>query len=221
MIYITGDTHGYYDQFIARFNGVLPSQNDIVIVCGDFGFIFSDRQQEDFDKLKGFPCSILFVDGNHENFPKIFSYLEEEWCGGKIHRIAPNIIHLMRGQLFTINEKTFFTMGGAYSIDRGWRIRGKSWFEEELPSNEEYKTASATLEKCGYKVDYILTHEAPESAIMRMGITPNPRGAELAGYLEWLKRTADFKMWFFGHYHTECTIEDKLVCLYENVVTLD
>lgn len=221
MIYITGDTHGYYNKFIERFNGSLPIKDDFVIVCGDFGFIFTEAQREGLEKIKDLPFTTLFIDGNHENFPKILSYPEEEWQGGRIHRIAPNIIHLMRGQLFSINGMTFFTMGGAYSVDRGWRVKNESWFEAELPSNEEYKTASETLEKCGYKVDYILTHDAPDSTIMRMGMTPNPRGAELTGYLEWVKRTVDFKMWFFGHYHTECTIEDKLVCLYENVVTLD
>lgn len=219
MIYITGDTHGSFDGFIGRFNNQ-PNSDDIVIVCGDFGFIFSEMQKPDFERLKELPYTILFVDGNHENYSEIYSYPIEEWCGGKIHRIAPNIAHLMRGQLFLIYGKTFFTMGGAYSVDRGWRVRDASWWEQELPNDEEYCTASETLAMSNYKVDYILSHDAPDSVIMRMGLSPNPRGAELTGFLEWVFRKVEFRKWFFGHYHSDLMFDDKSYCMYNGIFML-
>ena len=36
--------------------------------------------------------------------------------GGKVHRIRPHVLHLMRGQVFDIEGHTFFTMGGVKSV---------------------------------------------------------------------------------------------------------
>ena len=44
-------------------------------------------------------------------------YPTEEWNGGKIQRIRPHVIHLMRGQVFDLQGYSFFTMGGARSHD--------------------------------------------------------------------------------------------------------
>ena len=38
-----------------------------------------------------------------------------EWHGGKVHRIRPHVLHLMRGQIFELEGFRFFTMGGAKS----------------------------------------------------------------------------------------------------------
>lgn len=40
MIYITGDTHGEYDAFLNRIYQYPVSKDDIVIFCGDFGFVW-------------------------------------------------------------------------------------------------------------------------------------------------------------------------------------
>jgi predicted phosphodiesterase len=91
------------------------SENDYLIVCGDFGYIFlnDDREKAFLDYLETKPYTICFVDGNHENFPVIYSYPKELWHGGYIHRIRKNILHLMRGQVFEIEGKKIFTFGGA------------------------------------------------------------------------------------------------------------
>lgn len=54
---------------------------------------------------------------NHENFDRLMAYPVEEWHGGKIQRIRPSVIHLMRGQVFELEEKKLFTFGGASSHD--------------------------------------------------------------------------------------------------------
>ena len=124
MIYITGDCHRDYRRFNTR---NFPEQkemtkDDYVIICGDFGGIW-DKDEESkeeiylLDWLDSKPYTTLFVDGNHENFDRLYTYPEEEWNGGKIHRIRDSVIHLMRGQVFTIDEKKIFTFGGASSHD--------------------------------------------------------------------------------------------------------
>ena len=135
MIYITGDTHGDIGRMDIPFIPEEITADDYLIICGDFGFVFFDNVAENkiLNTLAKKPFTICFIGGNHENFNALINYPVEEWNGGKVHRIRKNILHLMRGQVFTIEGKTFFTMGGAYSIDRYRRRKDISYWEEELP----------------------------------------------------------------------------------------
>ena len=221
MIYITGDTHGVYNDLMYRIEKYSLGEDDILIVCGDFGFVKrEDVYNYCLDKLSRLPFTIAFADGNHENFDLIEAYPVQEWNGGKVHQISENIFHMMRGQLFTIEDRTFFTMGGAYSIDKAFRREGISWWKQELPTNEDYKTASDTLKKCYYTVDYIITHTLPESVIYALGYFPDMHDRELTGFFEWLRGRAGFKYWFGGHFHVDKKIGNNYV-LYEDVVKLN
>lgn len=218
MLYITGDTHGDYNDFIDRTKKLELTPDDTVIICGDFGFIFIDDYF--LTKLVKLPWNIAFVDGNHENFDKLERYPVENWNGGKVHRIAKNIVHLMRGNVFSIEGKTFFCMGGAYSIDKAIRREGVSWWSRESPSNEEYRTASESLEKCGMTVDYILTHNIPEKGFYELGYCPDMHDRELVGFLQWVMETVSFKEWYAGHFHIDQTVCGNVRILYGDVVPL-
>lgn len=219
MIYITGDMHGDINRFDSPEIKQLK-EGDFLIICGDFGFIFlnNEREKKQLDLLEQKPYTILWVDGNHENFNILSQYPVEEWNGGKIHRIRKNMLHLMRGQCFEIEGKKFFAMGGAYSIDRGWRKKDVSYWDEELPSNEEYKEASATIFANNKKFDYIITHTAPKEIIWRLGYYPDPHDMELTGYLEWMMYECQYERWFFGHFHeNESLLDGKFRALYYDV----
>lgn len=98
------------------------TKEDYVIICGDFGGVWNKEVENKEEKhlldwLEGKPFTTLFVDGNHENFDRLYSYPVELWHGGKVHKIRPSVIHLMRGQIYEIDGKSFFTFGGASSHD--------------------------------------------------------------------------------------------------------
>ena len=224
MLYITGDTHGEQGRFamLKEYGEPEWTADDTFIVCGDFGYIFANDERENafLDELAKKPYTICFIDGNHENFPAIYRYPTELWNGGRIHRIRQNIIHLMRGQVFEIDGKTFFTMGGAYSIDRYMRFEGLSYWKEELPDNSEYREASESLKEHGFNVDYILTHTAPREIIRWMGKYPDAHDMELTGFLEWVMHEAEFKKWFFGHWHIDKEFHEKFRALYFDVIQI-
>ena len=167
MIYITGDTHGEVSRFEEIHEQYGLTDKDTLIVAGDFGCIFGLGRRDEYklDTLAKLPYTILFIDGNHECFPQIFSYPEVRWNGGRAHRIRPNILHLMRGQVFDIEDTSVFTMGGGYSIDVAFRIPGRSWWPEELPTEEEYDEAWRNLVAHGNRVDVIISHAAPEETM--------------------------------------------------------
>lgn len=130
MIYITGDTHCPID--MTKLNTRLfPEQHgltkeDYLIICGDVGIVWAPESGEDSwwqNWLEEKKFTTLFVDGNHENHQALQAYPVERWKGGKVHRIKPSVIHLMRGQVYEIDGCSFFTMGGAASRDRSYRKR--------------------------------------------------------------------------------------------------
>ena len=69
MIYITGDTHGDISCFKnPKLNKL--GEKDILIVCGDFGFIWNPHdknEKKNLEFLKKRKYTICFVDGAHEN----------------------------------------------------------------------------------------------------------------------------------------------------------
>lgn len=200
---------------------------DILLICGDFGYIF--RGDEDEDKFldyieKEANFDIIFVDGNHENFPKIYSYPIEQWNNGKVHRIRNNIRHLMRGEIYTINSKTFFVFGGGYSIDKERRLDyekvygRKIWWEEEFPTKQEIDNAYKNLEKYNWKVNYIITHSAPTNVLPMVSeffISSLKADIDIVNStLEDIRQKTDFDHWYFGHYHGNKDF-DKFTLLYE------
>lgn len=221
MIYVTGDTHGEYNEFLNRIYQFPITKEDTVIVCGDFGFVWDDPAHRYFlAKLTIEPFKIVFVDGNHEDFDLLYTYPVIDWNGGKVHKIADNIYHLIRGHCFEIEGKSFFTMGGAYSVDNDMRVEGIDWWKQELPTNDEYRTAEGTLKKYGYKVDYVLSHTGPQSIIHYLGVVPDMHDAELTGYFEWLYGELEFKMWFVGHFHVNKLVKDNLQLLFDEVIQI-
>lgn len=209
-IYVTGDTHGYLAQIlqIEQYAGAELKEGDYLLICGDFGFVFlcDEFEKEALFELSCRPYTILFVDGNHENFPVLFRYPERTWNGGRIHRIRDNIFHLMRGQVFTIEGKTFFTFGGAASIDKKERTPGLSWWKEEIPGEEEYREAVKNLKQHHMRVDYIVTHTMPIHLIQAYlkGRTPALLpDRDLTAFLETIWRGVSFSHWYCGHWHDD------------------
>lgn len=72
MIYVTGDTHGEVTfQKLPAFARANPqlTKRDYVIIAGDFGGVWSEKTlEEDLRPYSELPFTVLFVDGNHENF---------------------------------------------------------------------------------------------------------------------------------------------------------
>ena len=224
-VHITGDTHGEISRFCdANMPGESTwTKEDYLIICGDFGFIFSNDEAErrTLDTLGKKRYTICFLDGNHECFPEIFKFPEERFCGGKVHRIRENILHLMRGQVYTIEGKTYFIMGGAYSVDRYMRKLGRSYWNEEIPSDAELDEAAVNLKQYAYHVDYILSHTAPREMIRRLGYTPDPRDMQLTGFLEWIMYEVEHKHYYCGHWHVDRDMNDKFSFLWFGVKTIE
>ena len=224
MIYITGDTHGQID-----FSKLLSTklmdltENDYVIICGDCGVLFfPDEMDKMIEMYSSLPFTVLFVDGNHENFDLLKSFPIEDWHGGKVHRLSDTLIHLMRGQVFELEGYSFFTFGGGLSIDKAFREPGISWWPDEMPTDEEIEEGLKNLAHHNNKVDCVLTHDCPTSLEKLVSLyTWKPiQHAKSNDALEKCKEGLSFTHWYFGHYHFDRRLSDKYTCLYKNIVCI-
>jgi len=182
------------------------------------------------------------VDGNHDNFDRLNEFPVHQWNGGSVRYIRPHVLHLTRRQVFEISGMTFFTMGGATSHDiqdgildpaapdfeqeyrfkrrtrQMFRVKGVSWWPEELPSDEEYEEAVRNLERANWKVNCILTHCAPTSIQTKMDRNYTPD--RLTDFLQTVMERCQFDCWFLGHYHQNKIIDDRFIIQWEQMVEL-
>ena len=119
--------------------------------------------------------------------------------------------------LYTLEDKTFFTFGGAYSIDQHHRTEGISWWPEELPSAEEYERGLVNLAKHRNCVDYILTHTAPAFVVGELGLEFMEDEEELQEYFERIAECVNFKEWFCGHFHEDIIIDEKFHVMMDEI----
>lgn len=247
--YITGDCHAEFNKFSTdRF----PKQkeltrDDFVIICGDFGGVWYDCEEERYwlNWLNKKNFTVLFVDGNHENFDRLYGdeFDVVDFHGGKAHKIRDNIYHLMRGYVFELSGKKFFTFGGASShdIDDGvldakdypslkelakdynrrthagqmLRINHLSWWKEELPSQEEMDFGEQTLKKQNYEVDYVISHSLPQEVCSLCGYH-NPDTITMY-FNKLLQKGLKFTEWHCGHYHRTHRIMSKFFIHYNDI----
>lgn len=229
MIFVTGDLHGDYDVYKLRFgeNKELDqaTKEDYLMICGDFGMVWDDSPTDLWWRkwLDELPYTVLFIDGNHENFDLLDAYPTEEWHGGLIQRIMPSVLHLMRGQVYEIDGKTFFTMGGAQSHDVAQRVEGESWWKQELPSEEEISAAREKLDQYNWTVDYVLTHSLPtslEESVFEEFDYPHNR---LTDFFDEVEQKLAYRNWFTGHYHQDARLacNPQMILLYNYILKLD
>lgn len=252
-IYITGDIHGNPERlgvhsFYEQKDFSRNKEDNYVIVLGDFGLVWNRDEENRQEKwwlnwLQEKPFTTLFLDGNHENHIRLNTYPIKEWNGGKVHEIRSNVLHLMRGEIFNIEDKKFFVMGGASSHDiqdgildyedpdwrdkakqldaKGkymYRIKGLSWWEEEMPSDTELENGLKNLEKHNNKVDFILTHSPSTSQLYLLGGKGLYEPDKLTNYLEEVRINTEYKKHFMGHMHINKAINDKDIVLYEQIL---
>lgn len=223
-------------------------KDDYVIILGDFGLIWSGSKEEEslLNWLNEKPFTTVFVDGNHENFDLLNSYPVVDYHGGKAHKIRESVYHLMRGYVFDICGKKCFCFGGARSHDindgildvndfeskekfkqvyrkyrkenKVFRVNHVSWWEEEMPNQEEMERGRLLLQENDNKIHFVFSHCAPQEIASLIG---HREPDELTTYFNGLLYDGIvFDRWLFGHYHDNIQIMGKFILLYEQIIQI-
>ena len=217
--FLKGDIHGNLFEIIDFINRFNLGKNDNIIILGDCGIAWRKDKKDLAQNIKlwnecGNGVKLYFIDGNHENFNILNSLSIENNMG----KIADNIYHLRRGQIYEFEGKKILVCGGADSIDKYRRVENFTWWKEEAISQETIDDISA-----GH-YDYVLTHCCPRSVFEKNRIylstlqflDENKINHNSEDMLEQLKNKITFDHWFFGHYHINRNLDEKFTCLFED-----
>lgn len=99
-----------------------------------------------------------------------------------------------------------------------YRIKGESWWEQEIPNDIEKDNAIINLDTVNNKVDFILSHEAPASDVVLLGGGYYKPDAYAHWLEENIRNRVDFQHWFFGHYHLNRRVNDREECIFEHII---
>ena len=217
--FLKGDIHGNLFEIIDFINRFNLGKNDNIIILGDCGIAWRKDKKDLAQNIKlwnecGNEVKLYFIDGNHENFNILNSLPIENNMG----KIADNIYHLRRGQVYEFENKKILVCGGADSIDKYRRIENFTWWKEEAISQETIDD----IPEGHY--DYVLTHCCPRSIFEKNRIylstlqflDENKINHSSEDMLEQLKNKITFDHWFFAHYHINRNLDEKFTCLFED-----
>ena len=225
MVYYTGDIHGdpmRLESFCQRWN---LSGNDILVLLGDVGanYYMGKRDDETKRRLNDLGPIIFCVHGNHEIRPHhISTYKSKQWSGGAVlyEEKFPNLLFAQDGEIFNMDGLTHLVMGGAYSVDKHYRIaRGYGWWEDEQPSEET--KAYVEQQARNNQVDVILSHTCPYKYIPREAFLPmvnqNQVDNSTERGLDEIEETAQYRAWICGHWHINKRV-DFVWFLFDNAI---
>jgi len=214
MVFVCGDTHIPWDihRLLSFEKYGSFTKDDLMIILGDCGLLWraqpDDRELCWTEWLNDRPYTILAIDGNHENHFRLSQLPVVKKFGGKVGKVSRSIFHLKRGEIYNIEDKKFFTFGGAESYDKEKRIEGISIWKEEVPSNKEMEYGLKNLEKHDNKVDFILSHTAPTSFLNRYFKVKSLRDDKYFNdptmkYLDHIISNIKFEKLYCAHFHDD------------------
>lgn len=220
MIYITGDTHrDFY-----RLNSIEKNKDNVLIILGDVGinYFLNDEDEKLKKYLNDMNIKLFCIQGNHEERPEnIQSYKEIDMFEGKvfIEDKYPNLLFAKNGEIYNIDGKTVLVIGGAYSIDKEYRLAyGHKWFKDEQLSDIEKKEILNKYK--GKNIDIILSHTCPlkyePKEVFMKGLDQSKIDKSMEIFLDKIEENIDYNKWYCGHYHTEKQI-DKLEFMFGRI----
>lgn len=236
MIYFTGDIHGDPSRIINAYESGKIVDNDIVIILGDAGFNYYHNHKWGFkkdekvkQKVKDLPITILCVRGNHEKRPSHISTYKEVEAFNSIaywEEQFPNLYFLKDGCEYELGGRKFLILGGAYSVDKWFRLEnGWNWFIDEQLSEEEREEIWNKLYNSEKSLDIILSHTCPLKYEPYDKFLPTINQSLVDKSMErWLNKIEDtfnYNYWLFGHYHDDRKITDNVYMLYNSFLSLE
>jgi 3-oxoacid CoA-transferase subunit A len=221
-VYVTGDFHGQISDLAERVECIPnSSKDDLLIVLGDCAFFYSVYYNDlgkDFARQKyaaKLPITLLCIQGNHEVPYKEMLAKKNKLLGGDGFE-SNGIYFADNGTVLKINGKKCLVVGGAYSVDKDWRLmRGSAWWNNEELSDDELNSIYEKVKNSHY--DFVLTHTCPYDKLPREvfleGVDQSKIENRTEKALQRIKYAITFDHWYCGKFHTYKT-DGKLEFFY-------
>lgn len=226
MIYITGDKHADFKDVFYFCYANKTTIKDTLIVLGDAGINYYTNEKDYMLKnsLLQYPITIFCIHGNHEERPEnIKSYKTKEFHNGIVYyeEDYPNILFAKDGEVYDFNNHKVLVIGGAYSVDKHFRLAmGYNWYESEQPNEKTKIKVKNTLKKLNNKVDIILSHTCPYKYLPKemflAGIDQSTVDYSTEYFLDEIEESTNYNLWYCGHYHTDKRV-DKIIFMFHKI----
>lgn len=244
---MVSDTHGNFLWMENLNTEQYPPDETAIIVLGDFGTNFylnrTDwKKKQDIEK-RGY--HLYAIKGNHEARPQNIKGIQtafDPYVHGIVYYESefPHIRYFLDYGFYDIGGYSCLIIGGAYSVDKNWRLQraylteetnipSKSgWFNDEQLTPEEredcmrqIKAFSAT----GKTIDFIMTHTCPYSVEPRdmflNFIDQSTVDDSMEHWLDEVKDTIKWNIWLWGHFHNDRLERPHMEMYYNNIEELD
>ncbi len=225
MTILTGDTHGDFSRIADFCEEYGTTKDDVMVILGDAGinYFLNYRDENLKCELDELPITLFCVHGNHEERPfEIETYEEVEWHGGIVYveEKHPDILFAKDGEVYDFDGKKVIVIGGAYSVDKYYRLRnGMQWFDTEQPDEFIKKQVESKLDKVGWKVDCVFSHTTPlkyePREVFLAAIDQSTVDKSTEEWLDDIEDRLDYDVWYCGHYHTEKHV-DRIRIMFED-----
>lgn len=232
---LTGDIHGRVMERISHIPNRYKPTETALIILGDAGINFYLNKSDQKKKIALCETGITFycVRGNHEERPEnlasAISIYDENVKGEVFFEVAyPAIRYLKDGQEYEIDGYKVLVLGGAYSIDKWYRIFNATsswtgWFKDEQLTPEEMDNIEKLC--AGRSYDLVLSHTCPYSWRPTDLFLPIVDQSTVDNTMElWMEDFKDkikWKKWCFAHFHTDRLIQPNIRIFYKRLMDLE
>lgn len=236
-VMFAGDTHGRVDTVKHIIEEANDHDCDAVFQLGDFGYwehapegvkFLDDVGKMAYDQVLPW----YFLDGNHDKTSLLLQNYDERDDEGFI-KVREYVYYAPRGHRWTWDGLRFASFGGAYSVDKAWRIQqeykiagqifqknkyrpdskkqpinssGTLWFpEEEMTDIDMDEFLKDTT-----PVDIMLAHDKPRAANPDWNRKDSPECWPNQDRLQKAVRTLQPKLFLHGHLHYQYV--DQIRC---------
>lgn len=237
-----GDAHGYFGWLTNLNPDKYPPEQTTVILLGDAGLNFYLNKTDIKNKrlVDSYGYYIYCLRGNHEARPQAIEGIEEIWddnVSGYVYMEPqfPHIRYFLDWGEYTIGGYKCAMIGGAYSVDKWYRLartglteetnnpKRTGWWPDEQLNEAEMVDAQNLFE--GKEYDFVFTHTCPLSwqptDLFLSGLDQSTVDNTMEVWMDGLKDTFTWRYWFFAHYHQDRIERPHVEQLYRDIEELD
>ena len=217
MLCYTGDIHGKLTKIDDAMQKGLLTNGDVLVILGDAGFNYygGTKDKKLKRQLGKYDLTVFCIHGNHEMRPEgITSYKTKVWNGGTVfyEEEYPYLLFAKDGEVYDLAGKQTLVCGGAYSVDKYYRLKkGFRWFADEQPSKETKALVESRLAARDWKIDQILTHTCPlrytPTEAFLSCVDQNTVDNSTEAWLDAIEEKTEYSRWLCGHWHIDKCID--------------
>ena len=243
---VRGDTHGNFT-WLSSLKDEYKPEETAIIVLGDAGinFFLNRSDQRTKEQIQHFGYTLYLVRGNHEMRPEHLETITTKWdddVGSYIYVEPqyPNIRYFMNYGIYTINNYRCLVIGGAYSIDKWYRLaragyltpghndpKKTGWFSDECLTTEEMADCDKMINKSGNNhFDFVFSHTCPKKYQPTDLFLPSVDQSTVDNSMEiWMNKISEKIVvniaWLFGHYHQDRLEQPHVEQYFNDIEALD